>query len=69
MNRLEKTLKISEENVPVVESLKTNTFGGYFWRWCGDAATSCDKMVTESDGKIEMKIVLRDENEELMNLF
>jgi hypothetical protein len=27
-----------------------------------------DKMVAESDGKIEM-IVLRDENEELMNLF
>jgi hypothetical protein len=27
-----------------------------------------DKMVTASDGKIEM-IVLRDENEELMNLF
>jgi hypothetical protein len=26
-------------------------------------------MVAESDGKIDMKIVLRDENEELMNLF
>jgi hypothetical protein len=38
--------------------------------WCGDSAiNSCfDKMVAESDG-IDMKIVLRDENEELMNLF
>jgi hypothetical protein len=26
-------------------------------------------MVAESDGKIDMKIVLRDENEELMNCF
>jgi hypothetical protein len=26
-------------------------------------------MVAESDGKIDMKIVLRDENEELMNPF
>jgi hypothetical protein len=25
--------------------------------------------MAESDGKIDMKIVLRDENEELMNLF
>jgi hypothetical protein len=38
--------------------------------WCGDATTPVfDKMVTASNGKIEMKIVLRDENEELMNLF
>jgi hypothetical protein len=38
--------------------------------WCDSAINSCfDKMVAESDGKIDMKIVLRDENEELMNLF
>jgi thioredoxin-like negative regulator of GroEL len=40
--------------------------------WCGDGAQLIpvfDKMVAESDGKIDMKIVLRDENEELMNLF
>jgi hypothetical protein len=30
MNRLEKTLKITPENVQVVESLKTNTFGWLF---------------------------------------
>lgn len=73
MNRLEKTLKISEENVQKLESLKND----YIWLvisegWCGDAAQLLpvfDKMVTASDGKIEMKIVLRDENEELMNLF
>jgi hypothetical protein len=31
-----------------------------------DGAVYFDKMVAESDGKIDMKIVLRDENEELM---
>jgi hypothetical protein len=48
----------------------------YIWMvisegWCGDGAQLIlfDKMVAESDGKIDMKIVLRDENEELMNLF
>lgn len=40
--------------------------------WCGDAAQLLpvfDKMAEQSEGKIELRIVLRDENEELMNLF
>ncbi|CAM2840455.1 thioredoxin family protein [Flavobacterium frigoris] len=73
MNRLDKTLKIPQANVEKLESLKND----YIWLvisegWCGDAAQLLpvfDKMVAASDGKIEMKIVLRDENEELMNLF
>ena len=39
--------------------------------WCGDAAQLLpiiNKMAVES-GKIDLRIVLRDENEELMNLF
>jgi hypothetical protein len=72
MNRLEKTLKNTPDNAQSLKSLKTNTFG---WLFLKDGAVmrtinSCfDKMVAESDGKIDMKIVLRDENEELMNLF
>lgn len=73
MNRLAKTLKIPQENAQKLESLNSE----YIWLvisegWCGDAAQLLpifDKMVEASDGKIEMKIVLRDENEELMNLF
>ncbi|MGO4820281.1 MULTISPECIES: thioredoxin family protein [unclassified Flavobacterium] len=73
MNRLEKTLVVPEEIAAKLKELN----GEYIWLvisegWCGDAAQLLpifDKMVTESDGKIEMKIVLRDENEELMNLF
>lgn len=73
MNRLDKTLKIPQENVEKLGALKNE----YIWLvisegWCGDAAQLLpvfDKMVAAADGKIEMKIVLRDENEELMNLF
>jgi hypothetical protein len=73
MNRLEKTIKISEDIIQKLKSLKSE----YIWLvisegWCGDAAQLLpvfNKMANESDGKIELKIVLRDENEELMNLF
>lgn len=72
MNRLEKTMKIKDENILKVKSLK----GEYIWLvisegWCGDAAQILpilNKMAEES-GKIDLKIVLRDENEDLMNLF
>lgn len=73
MNRLEKTMKISEGIVENLKSLKSE----YIWLvisegWCGDAAQLVpifDKMADASEGKVELKIVLRDENEELMNLF
>lgn len=73
MNRLEKTMKISEGIVENFKSLKSE----YIWLvisegWCGDAAQLLpifDKMAYASEGKVELKIVLRDENEELMNLF
>jgi hypothetical protein len=73
MDRLDKTLRISGEN-----SLKLkNLNGDYIWMvisegWCGDAAQILpilNKMTIASEDKIEMKIVLRDENEELMKLF
>ena len=72
MNRLEKTMKITDENSLKLKSLK----GEYIWLvisegWCGDAAQILpilNKMAEES-GKIDLKIVLRDENEDLMNLF
>ncbi|MFE3848142.1 thioredoxin family protein [Flavobacterium sp. LB3P45] len=72
MNRLDKTMKITDENNLQLKSLK----GEYIWLvlsegWCGDAAQILPiihKMGEES-GKIELKVVLRDENEDLMNLF
>ncbi|WP_291097228.1 MULTISPECIES: thioredoxin family protein [unclassified Flavobacterium] len=72
MNRLEKTMKITDENLSKLQSLKNE----YIWLviaegWCADGAQLLpvfNKMANESD-KIELKIVLRDENEDLMNLF
>ncbi len=72
MNRLDKTMKITDENTLKLISLKKE----YIWLvisegWCGDAAQLLpvvNKMALES-GKIDLRIVLRDENEDLMNLF
>ena len=71
MSRLDKTLKITDENSEKLQSLKK----GYVWLviaegWCPDGAQLLpvfNKMVNESD-KIDLKIALRDENEDLMNL-
>lgn len=72
MNRLEKTISIAVENIEKLQSLKNE----YIWLvlaegWCGDAAQLLpiiNKMAAVSD-KIELKVVFRDENEELMNHF
>ncbi|MCK8142292.1 thioredoxin family protein [Flavobacterium sp. I-SCBP12n] len=72
MNRLDKTVQITEQISQKLKSLK----GDYIWLvisegWCGDAAQLLpvvNKMALES-GKIELKIVLRDENDDLMKLF
>ncbi|MCL6461406.1 MAG: thioredoxin family protein [Flavobacterium micromati] len=72
MNRLDKTITISDENKQKLSRLK----GEYIWLvisegWCGDAAQLLpivEKMAIES-GKIELRIVLRDENEDFMKLF
>lgn len=73
MDRLDKTMRIPEGNSLKLKNLKRE----YIWLvisegWCGDAAQLVpifNKMAIASEDKIEMKIVLRDENEELMKLF
>ena len=72
MHRLDKTISILEEYRDSLRTLKNN----YIWLvisegWCGDAAQLLpifNKMAEVSD-KIELKIVLRDENESLMDQF
>lgn len=72
MNRLDKTIAIADENIQKLQQLKRN----YVWLvisegWCGDAAQILpiiDKMAHYSE-KIELKLVFRDENEDLINLF
>ena len=72
MHRLDKTIKISDEILLKLQSLKNE----YFWLvisegWCGDAAQLLPifNKMDEVYDNIEMKIVFRDENVELMNLF
>jgi hypothetical protein len=71
MNRLEKTIKISEETITKLQHLDNH----YIWLvisegWCGDAAQILPilhKMANESDKKVDLRIVLRDENDDLMS--
>jgi len=72
MHRLDKTLQVFEEVKTYLENLKKE----YIWlvlaeTWCGDAAQVIPVInkMAELSAKIELRIVLRDENEALMNLF
>lgn len=72
MNRLDKKIIVPEEIIGRLLALKQS----YTWLvisegWCGDAAQLVpvfNKLATLSD-RIELKLVFRDENEPLMNLF
>ena len=72
MNRLEKKVKISTEIIQKLNQLN----GDYIWLvisegWCGDAAQILPVIykMAELSERIDFKIVFRDENEDLMNLF
>ena len=72
MHRLDKTLQVIDE----VKTYLGNLNKEYIWlvlaeTWCGDAAQVLpviNKMAQVSD-KIELRILLRDDNEAVMNLF
>ena len=73
MNRLEKTIQITEETKSAIENLKHD----YIWLvisegWCGDAAQLLPimyKIAAIDTKKIDLRIVFRDQNLELMNHF
>lgn len=72
MNRLDKTIKITAEYTQELNQLQ----GEYIWLvisegWCGDAAQILPVIhkMAELSEKIDLKIVFRDENEVLMNMF
>jgi len=72
MDRLDKTLKIAEETQNAINELKNDfTFLVISEGWCGDAAQIIPILnkIAEASNKIDLKIVFRDENEDLMNLF
>ena len=72
MKRLEKTLKLD----PEIEKTLQNITSKQTWLiisegWCGDVAQILPiiKLMSEASENIDLKLVFRDENEELMNLF
>lgn len=72
MNRLEKTIKITTEYIQELKQLQ----GDYIWLvisegWCGDAAQILPVLhkMAELSEKTDLRIVFRDENEELMEHF
>ncbi len=72
MHRLDKTVRLSKETMASVKNVKKPmTWLVLTEGWCGDAAQTLPvihKIASQSD-QIDLKIVLRDENEALMNEF
>tara|TARA_R110002072_G_scaffold298407_2_gene472328 strand:- start:332 stop:931 length:600 start_codon:yes stop_codon:yes gene_type:complete len=72
MKRLDKTTKISDETTQVIQKLATpQTWLVLTEGWCGDAAQNLPIIhkMAELNKNINLKLVLRDENLELMDLF
>ena len=72
MKRLEKTLKLDGEVEKALQNLKSKqTWLVIAEGWCGDAAQILPiiKLMADSSENIELKIVLRDENENLINQY
>lgn len=70
--RLDKTLEISEEKAEFFRNYsKSVTLLAITETWCGDAAQILPvvQKIAELNPKINLKLVFRDENEALMNLF
>ena len=70
MTRLLKTLKIDDDSKAEIEKhSKSQTWLLITESWCGDAAQTMPMIhnVAELSKKIDLKVVLRDENEALMN--
>ncbi|MCB0458486.1 MAG: thioredoxin family protein [Flavobacteriaceae bacterium] len=71
MKRLDKTFHLDDETTDALKKLDVD----YLWLvitegWCGDASQSVPIMNAIAEtASIDMKIVLRDENEALMNHF
>ena len=72
MKRLDKQTKLNEETLSKAQKINRD----FTWlvlteSWCGDAAQTLPVInkFAEANKKIDLKVVLRDENEELMNRF
>lgn len=72
MKRLDKQTKLSEKALTKTQGIhKDFTWLVLTESWCGDAAQTLPVInkFAEANEKIDLKVVLRDENEDLMNQF
>jgi len=72
MKRLDKTIKLTHETIDKIKSVKEPQIWLVLTEgWCGDAAQNLPVIhkIAETNTKIDLKLVLRDDNDELMNLF
>ena len=72
MKRLDKTIKISEETIAKIKDIREpQTWLVLTEGWCGDAAQNLPVInkIAEENPNIQLKLVLRDENLELMDRF
>lgn len=73
MNRLDKKFDLAQDINQSIESLKEKIYWVVLTEhWCGDAAQILPvlaKIAEQSEGKIELKLLYRDENLELMDEF
>ncbi len=72
MKRLDKQTRLSEEAMSMTEKVsKDFTWLVLTESWCGDAAQTLPVInkFSEVSDKIDLKVVLRDENDDLMNQF
>lgn len=71
MRRLTKTIKLTEEELVTFSKMQKQTWLVLSESWCGDAAQTLPVMnkIAEASDKIDIKIVFRDENLDLMNHF
>jgi hypothetical protein len=71
MKRLDKTVKLSEELIRETKNIKgQNQWWVITEAWCGDSAQTLpiiNKIAEQSEGKISLRIVMRDENLPLMD--
>lgn len=72
MKRLDKTIKISDNTSIAMNTIsQPQTWLVIAEGWCGDAAQNLPIIhkIAETSNLVNLKVVLRDDNEDLMNLF
>jgi hypothetical protein len=71
MNRLDKTAKLNDTLVSKIKELPAQKWLVISEAWCGDAAQNLPwiKKMADLNPKIELEIILRDENQDIMDDF